>query len=184
MGIWSSRCRLLLGSSPCRATAPPCEVPQSSGLKCDTITNPRRLVNTFIQQMILDLLKRDKPIKVAINFKSWSTTRDISSEWGWSSPIYAAKQISGPTATGKVGNSRNSYPISFFWKTTNKQGWVQTYSAAHLHPRNEEIRYNAWNMWSSGYFAETTIFYAGLFCKTFCIFQSASSPKGPGSFSI
>ena len=132
--------------------------------------------------MIPDLLKWDKPIKVAINFKSWSTTRDISSEWGWSSPIYAAKQISGPTATSKVGNSRNSYPISFFWKTTNKQGWVQTYSAAHLHPRNGEIRYNAWNIWSSGYFAETTIFYAGLFCKTFCILQSASSPKGAGSF--
>jgi hypothetical protein len=37
-------------------------------------------------------------------------------------------------------------------------------------------------MWSSKYFAETTIFYAGLFCKTFCIFQSASSPKGAGSF--
>jgi hypothetical protein len=37
-------------------------------------------------------------------------------------------------------------------------------------------------MWSSRYFAETTIFYAGLFCKTFCIFQSASSPKGGGSF--
>jgi hypothetical protein len=31
-------------------------------------------------------------------------------------------------------------------------------------------------------FAETTIFYAGLFCKTFCIFQSASSTKGAGSF--
>jgi hypothetical protein len=44
------------------------------GLKCDTITSPRRLVNTFIYQMIPDLLKRDKPIKVAINFKSWSTT--------------------------------------------------------------------------------------------------------------
>jgi hypothetical protein len=158
--------------------------PDPLGFKCDTITSPTRLVNTFIHQMITDLLKRDKPIKVAINFKSWSTTRDISSEWGWSSPIYAAKQISGPTATGKVGNSRNSYSISFFWKTTNKQGWVQTYSAAHLHPRNGEIRYNAWNMWSSGYFAETTIFYVGLFCKTFCIFQSASSPKGPGSFSI
>jgi hypothetical protein len=27
-------------------------------------------------------------------------------------------------------------------------------------------------------------FYAGLFCKTFCIFQSASSPKGAGSFSV
>jgi hypothetical protein len=39
-------------------------------------------------------------------------------------------------------------------------------------------------MWSSGYFAETAIFYAGLFCKTFCIFQSASSPKGVGSFSV
>jgi hypothetical protein len=91
-------------------------VPNPLGLKCDTITSPRRLVNTFIHQMITDLLKRDKPIKVANNFKSWSTTRDISSEWGWSSPIYAAKQISGPTATGKVGNSRNSYPISFFWK--------------------------------------------------------------------
>jgi hypothetical protein len=37
-------------------------------------------------------------------------------------------------------------------------------------------------MWSSGYFAETAIFYAGLFCKTFCILQSASSPKGAGSF--
>jgi hypothetical protein len=56
--------------------------PNPLGLKCDTITSPRRLVNTFIHQMILDLLKRDKPIKVAINFKSWSTTRDISSEWG------------------------------------------------------------------------------------------------------
>jgi hypothetical protein len=123
--------------------------------------------------MILDLLKWDKPIKLAINFKSWSITRDISSEWGWSSPIYAAKQISGPTATGKVGNRRNSYPISdhLLWKITNKQGWVQTYSAAHLHPKNGEIRYNALNMWSSGYFAETTIFYAGLFCKTFYIFS-------------
>jgi hypothetical protein len=32
--------------------------------------------------MITDLLKRYKPIKVANNFKSWSTTQDISSEWG------------------------------------------------------------------------------------------------------
>jgi hypothetical protein len=47
-----------------------------------------------------------------------------------------------------------------------------------------EIRYNAWNMWSSGYFAEIAIFDAGLFCKTFCILQSASSPKGAGSFPI
>jgi hypothetical protein len=144
--------------------------PNPLGLKCDTITSRRRLVNTFIHQMILDLLKQDKPIKVAINFKSWSTTREISSEWGWSSLIYAAKQISGPTATSKVGNSRNSYPISFFWKTTNKQGWLQTYSSAHLHPRNGEIRYNAWNMWSSGYFAETAIFYVGLFCKNILYF--------------
>jgi hypothetical protein len=136
--------------------------------------------------MIPDLLKRDKHIKVAINFKSWSTTRDISSEWGWSSPIYAAKQISGSIATGKVGNRRNSYPINdhLLWKTTNKQGWVLTYSAAHLHPWNGEIRYNVWNMWSFAYFAEIAIFDAGLFCKTFCILQSAFSPKGAGSFLI
>jgi hypothetical protein len=56
------------------------------------------------------------------------------------------------------------------------------YSAAHLHPRNVEIRYNAWNMWSSGYFVERAIFYGGLFCKTVCIFQSASSPKRTGRF--
>jgi hypothetical protein len=56
--------------------------PDPLGLKCDTITSPRRLVNTFKHQMIPDLLNRDKPIKVANNFKSWSTTRDISSEWG------------------------------------------------------------------------------------------------------
>jgi hypothetical protein len=56
--------------------------PNPLGLKCDTITSPGRLVNTFIHEMILDLLKRDKPINVAINFKSWSTTRDISLEWG------------------------------------------------------------------------------------------------------
>jgi hypothetical protein len=56
--------------------------PDPLGLKWDAITSHRRLVNTFIHQMIPDLLKRDKPIKVANNFKSWSTTRDISSEWG------------------------------------------------------------------------------------------------------
>jgi hypothetical protein len=61
---------------------------------------------------------------------------------------------------------------------------VLTYSAAHLHPQNGEIRYNAWNMWRSGYFAEIALFDARLICKTFCIFQSASSPKGAGSFSI
>jgi hypothetical protein len=33
-------------------------------------------------------------------------------------------------------------------------------------------------------FAEITIFDAGLFCKTFYIFQSTSSPKGVGSYSI
>jgi hypothetical protein len=159
--------------------------PNFVGLKCD-ITSPRRLVNTFIHQMIPDLFKWDKPIKVAINFKSWSTTWDISSEWGWSSSIYAAKQISGPTATDKVGNRRNSYPINdlLLWKTTNKQGWVLTYPAAHLHPRNGKIRYNAWSMWRSGYFAEIAIFDAGLFCKTFHIFQRASSPNGAGSFLV
>jgi hypothetical protein len=68
------------------------------------------------------MLKRDKPIKVAINFKSWSTTRDITSEWGGSSPIYVVKQISGPTTTGKVGNSRNSYPISFSEKQQISKG--------------------------------------------------------------
>jgi hypothetical protein len=41
--------------------------PNPLGLKCDTITSPRRLVNTFIHQMITNLLKRDKPIKVANN---------------------------------------------------------------------------------------------------------------------
>jgi hypothetical protein len=60
--------------------------PNPLGLKCDTITSPSRLVNTFIHQMITDLVKRDKPIKVANNFKSWSTTRDISSEWGLKQP--------------------------------------------------------------------------------------------------
>jgi hypothetical protein len=44
--------------------------PNPLGLKCDTITSPRRLVNTSTHQMIPDLLKQDKPIKVAINFKS------------------------------------------------------------------------------------------------------------------
>jgi hypothetical protein len=56
--------------------------PNPLGLKCETITSPRRLVNTFIHRIVPNLFKRDKPIKVAINFKSWSTTRDISSEWG------------------------------------------------------------------------------------------------------
>jgi hypothetical protein len=35
-------------------------------------------------------------------------------------------------------------------------------AAAHLHRRNGEIRYNAWSMWSSGYFAEIAIFDARL----------------------
>jgi hypothetical protein len=37
-------------------------------------------------------------------------------------------------------------------------------------------------MWNLGYFAERVIFDAWLFCKIFYIFQSASSPKGAGSF--
>jgi hypothetical protein len=32
------------------------------------------------------------------------------------------KQISGPTATGKVGNSRNSYPIPFSKKQQINKG--------------------------------------------------------------
>jgi hypothetical protein len=32
--------------------------PNPLGLKCETITSPRRLVNTFIHQMITDLLKQ------------------------------------------------------------------------------------------------------------------------------
>jgi hypothetical protein len=56
--------------------------PNPLGLKCDSNTSPRRLVYTFIHQMVPDLHKQDKPIQVAINFKSWSTTWDISSECG------------------------------------------------------------------------------------------------------
>ena len=56
--------------------------PNPLRLKCDTNTSPRRLVYTFIHQMVLDFLNRDKPIKVAIKFRSWSTIWDISSEWG------------------------------------------------------------------------------------------------------
>jgi hypothetical protein len=33
-------------------------------------------------------------------------------------------------------------------------------------------------------FAERASLDAGLFCKTFYLFQSASSPKGAGNFSI
>jgi hypothetical protein len=32
-------------------------------------------------------------------------------------------------------------------------------------------------MWSSGYFAKTTIFDAGLFCKTFVFFKAHPLPK-------
>jgi hypothetical protein len=32
-------------------------------------------------------------------------------------------------------------------------------------------------MWSSGYFAEITIFYAGLFCKNFVFFKAHPLPK-------
>jgi hypothetical protein len=35
------------------------------------------------------------------------------------------------------------------------------YSTAHIHPWNGEIRYNAWNMWSSGYFVEIAVFVKG-----------------------
>jgi hypothetical protein len=80
--------------------------PESSGTQCDTITSPRRLVNTFIHQMIPDLLKRDKPIKVAINFKSWSVTLTRS-------PFSEKQQISKgeykrtqqPTFTRGMGKS-------------------------------------------------------------------------------
>jgi hypothetical protein len=34
------------------------------------------------------------------------------------------------------------------------------------------------------FFVERVNFYAGLFCKTFYPFQTASSPRGAGTFSI
>jgi hypothetical protein len=55
--------------------------PNPLELKCDSNTSPRRLVYTFIHHIVSDLLKRDKPIKMVINFKNWSTIRDISLEW-------------------------------------------------------------------------------------------------------
>jgi hypothetical protein len=85
---WDTRVRIRCQAIPAlnapaiRSVGEAMKRPDPLGLKCDTITSPRRLVNTFIHQMIPDLLKRDKPIKVANNFKSWSTTQDISSEWG------------------------------------------------------------------------------------------------------
>jgi hypothetical protein len=79
--------------------------PNPLGLKCDTITSPRRLVNTFIHQIVSDMLKRDKPIKLAINFKSWSTTRDISSEGG----------LKQPDIRSEANQRSNSH----------KQGWEQ-----------------------------------------------------------
>jgi hypothetical protein len=51
------------------------------------------------------------------------------------------------------------------------------YPAAHLHPRNGEIRYNAWSMWSSRYFIEKMVFDAGLFCKTFNHFEVHPFPQ-------
>jgi hypothetical protein len=104
---------------------------------------------------------------------------------GWSSPIYTAKQIRGPTATGMVRNMHNSYPINdlLLWKTTNKQEWVLTYPVAHIHPRNREIRYNAWSMWSLGYFAEKAILMQGYFVKHF-IFKTHPLPKEQEVFQI
>jgi hypothetical protein len=46
------------GRAPEGAVAGDVKRPDPLGLKCDTITSPRRLVNTFIHQMIPDLLKR------------------------------------------------------------------------------------------------------------------------------
>jgi hypothetical protein len=37
--------------------------PNPLGLKCDTITSPRRLANTFIHQMVPDLLKMRQTYK-------------------------------------------------------------------------------------------------------------------------
>jgi hypothetical protein len=119
---------------------------------------------------------------VAINFKSWSTTRDISSEWGSSSPIYAAKQIGGPTATCKVGNRRNSYPISFSEKQQISKGeYKRTQQPTFTRGMGKsDIMHGICG--AQDILQKQQYFYAGLFCKTFCILQSASSSKGSASF--
>jgi hypothetical protein len=65
--------------------------PNPLRLKCDSNTSLRRPVYTFIHQMVPDLLKRDKPIPVAINFKSWSTTRDHLNKKCFSDLNYVAR---------------------------------------------------------------------------------------------
>jgi hypothetical protein len=68
-------------------------------------------------------------LRLAPTHLGWGTRRHFTRRPGdppvskrRHSPIYAAKQISGPTATGKVGNSRNSYPISFSEKQQISKG--------------------------------------------------------------
>jgi hypothetical protein len=51
------------------------------------------------------------------------------------------------------------------------------YSAAHFHPRSEDLGLDALSQWISE-FAEKAIFYAGLFLQTIYLFQIAFPPKG------
>jgi hypothetical protein len=84
-----------------------------------------------------------------------------------------------------VGNRRNSYPISdpFSKKQQiSKSEYLHTQQSTSTHGIGKsDIMHGVCG--AQDIFAERAIFDAWLFCKKY-LFQSASSPKGVGSFSI
>jgi hypothetical protein len=92
------------------------------------------------------------------------------------------KQISGPTATGKVGNRRNSYPISFSEKQQISKGeYKRTQQPTFTRGMGKsDIMHGICE--AQDILQKQQYLIQGCFVKLFCIFQSASSPKGAGSF--
>jgi hypothetical protein len=95
------------------------------------------------------------------------------------------KQFSGPTATGKVGNSRNSYPISFFSEKQqiSKDEYKRTQQPTFTRGMGKsDIMHGICG--AQNILQKQQYFMQGCFEKRFVLLQSASSPKGAESFSV
>jgi hypothetical protein len=112
--------------------------------------------------MIPDLLKRDKPIKVAINFKSWSTIGTYHQSGAKSARYTQRSKLAVQQPQARLGTVVTLTRSPFSEKQQISKGEYKR-TQQPTFTREWGIRYNAWNMWGSGYFAEIAVFDAGLF---------------------
>ena len=134
--------------------------------------------------MIPNLLKRDKPTKVANNFKSWSTTRDISSEGAKAAQYTQQNKSAVQQPQARLGTVVTLTRSPFSEKQQISKGeYKRTQQPTFTREMGKsDIMHGICG--AQDILQKQQYFMQSYFEKHFVFLQTASSPKGAGSFSV